>query len=339
MSALGRPGLVGDVDARGDVALEQLGGRLRVELVVDVLAARLVLDERDRVRELADVVVVRRDAGEQRIGADRLGRASPRGCRPSGSGGTCPGVSTRSRRSRGCDGFASSSSWNTVTIPNSEPRTANEPDRRHRRAARGDRRRADQLDDAPDVLVAEQREHQRRRAPGRRTRRCPPGRTPPAGRRAARRRCPRSRPAARRPRAPGPATVDRGARGARAARVRTIATPASSSTVTSIRTAASGSAYGRMSRPAVSLSANTANSSSRLSSSRTLLRCQNSRRNRQVQVSSSADHEHRQHDEPDQPGDVEAALVEAEALDRPPRRPRRPGRRCARSSRRAPSSW
>ena len=48
---------------------------LGVELVVDVVAAGLVLDERERVRELADVVVVRRDAGEQRIGADRLGRA------------------------------------------------------------------------------------------------------------------------------------------------------------------------------------------------------------------------------------------------------------------------
>ena len=38
-----------------------------------------------------------------------------------------PGVSTRSRRSSGCDGFASSSSWKTVRIPNRLPRTANEP--------------------------------------------------------------------------------------------------------------------------------------------------------------------------------------------------------------------
>ena len=44
-----------------------------LELVVDVLAAGLVLDEGERVRELADVVVVRRDAGHERIGADRLG--------------------------------------------------------------------------------------------------------------------------------------------------------------------------------------------------------------------------------------------------------------------------
>ena len=50
-------------------------GRLGVELVVDVLAARLVLDERERVRELADVVVVGRDARQQRVGADRLGGA------------------------------------------------------------------------------------------------------------------------------------------------------------------------------------------------------------------------------------------------------------------------
>ena len=39
---------------------------------MDVVAATLVLDERERVRELADVVVVGRDAGDQRIGADRL---------------------------------------------------------------------------------------------------------------------------------------------------------------------------------------------------------------------------------------------------------------------------
>ncbi len=38
-----------------------------------------------------------------------------------------PGVSTRSRRSSGCDGFASSSSWKTVRIPNTDPSTANKP--------------------------------------------------------------------------------------------------------------------------------------------------------------------------------------------------------------------
>ena len=47
---------------------------LRRQLVVDVLAAGLVLDEGERVGQLADVVVVGGDAREQRVGADRLGR-------------------------------------------------------------------------------------------------------------------------------------------------------------------------------------------------------------------------------------------------------------------------
>ena len=38
-----------------------------------------------------------------------------------------PGVSTRSRRRSGWDGFASSSSWNTVRIPNTDPMTAKLP--------------------------------------------------------------------------------------------------------------------------------------------------------------------------------------------------------------------
>ena len=38
-----------------------------------------------------------------------------------------PGVSTSRRRSSGCDGFASSSSWKTVRMPKTEPRTANVP--------------------------------------------------------------------------------------------------------------------------------------------------------------------------------------------------------------------
>ena len=42
---------------------------------MDVLRARLVLDERERVLHLADVVVVGRDARQERIRADRLGRA------------------------------------------------------------------------------------------------------------------------------------------------------------------------------------------------------------------------------------------------------------------------
>ena len=71
---LGQPRAVGQVDPVGDVLLEDLGRDLGLELVVDVLAAGLVLDERQRVRELADVVVVRGDAGQQRVGSDRLGR-------------------------------------------------------------------------------------------------------------------------------------------------------------------------------------------------------------------------------------------------------------------------
>ena len=69
---LGQPRPVGDVDAVGDVRLEDLGRHLRRQLVVDVLAAGLVLDERQRVVELADVVVVGGDAGEERVGADRF---------------------------------------------------------------------------------------------------------------------------------------------------------------------------------------------------------------------------------------------------------------------------
>ena len=124
---LGQARLVGDVDALGDVALEQLRRRLGVEHVVDVVAARLVLDERDRVRELADVVVVGRDAGEQRVARRSPPPRAPRGCRPSALWWYVPGVSTSSRRRSGCDGLASSSSWNAVRIPNREPSTANEP--------------------------------------------------------------------------------------------------------------------------------------------------------------------------------------------------------------------
>ena len=74
ISAFGQLRPVGDVDPVGDVLLEDLGRDLGVELVVDVLAAGLVLDERERVRQLADVVVVGRDAGQQRVGPDRLRR-------------------------------------------------------------------------------------------------------------------------------------------------------------------------------------------------------------------------------------------------------------------------
>ena len=87
---LRKPGLVGDVDAVGHVLLEDLGGDLGRERVVDVLATGLVLDERERVRELADVVVVGRDAGRPAGRRRSPRRRARRGCRPSASGGTCP---------------------------------------------------------------------------------------------------------------------------------------------------------------------------------------------------------------------------------------------------------
>ena len=151
--------LVGDVDAVGDVGLEDLGRRLRVELVVDVVAAGLVLDERERVRELADVVVVGRHAGEQRVGADRLrrplgevadhqrvvvrARASRRGAGggAAGTGSPARAAGTRSGSRTGC------------------PSTANEPDGRDRRARGGDDRGAHQLDDAAGVVRPEEPEH------------------------------------------------------------------------------------------------------------------------------------------------------------------------------------
>ena len=70
---LREPGPVGDVDPVGDVRLEDLGRRLRVELVVDVVAAGLVLDERQRVGQLPDIVVVGGHAGDERVRPDRLG--------------------------------------------------------------------------------------------------------------------------------------------------------------------------------------------------------------------------------------------------------------------------
>jgi len=95
---------------------------------VDVLAAGLVLDERQRVRELADIVVItlrtRVRSGSAPIASARPFREVAHHQR---GGGTCPGVSTRSRRRSGCDGFASSRSWNTVRIPNRLPRTAKPP--------------------------------------------------------------------------------------------------------------------------------------------------------------------------------------------------------------------
>ena len=72
---LGQASLIRDIDAVGDVGLEHLGRLFRGQLVVQVLAARLVLDETDRVRELADVVVIGRHAGQERVGTNGLCRA------------------------------------------------------------------------------------------------------------------------------------------------------------------------------------------------------------------------------------------------------------------------
>src|SRR3954454_812429 len=79
-----------------------------------------------------------------------------------------PGVSTSRRRRSGWDGFASSSSWNTVRIPKRLPRTAKlataataappAPARGGGGTAGRGRGCAPQLDDAAKVAGAEQRE-------------------------------------------------------------------------------------------------------------------------------------------------------------------------------------
>jgi len=53
---LRQPSLVSQVDAVGDVLLEDSCGMLWVELIVDVVAAGLILDEGQRVGQLADIV-------------------------------------------------------------------------------------------------------------------------------------------------------------------------------------------------------------------------------------------------------------------------------------------
>ena len=70
-----QPVLVAEVDPVADVAGDDPRAGLGRQVVVDVVRAGLVLDEGQRVLHLADVVVVGGDAGEQRVGADRLGRA------------------------------------------------------------------------------------------------------------------------------------------------------------------------------------------------------------------------------------------------------------------------
>ena len=69
-----------------------------------------------------------------------------------------PGVSTSRRRSSGWDGLASSSSWNTVRIPNTEPSTANVPTAATDEPA-ADAAEANHSSRTPaDVARAEQRE-------------------------------------------------------------------------------------------------------------------------------------------------------------------------------------
>ncbi len=69
-----------------------------------------------------------------------------------------------SRRSSGWDGFASSSSWNTVTMPNSEPSTAKLPTAATDEPPADTRRGAQQLQQPGDIAIAEQgeRDHDQR---------------------------------------------------------------------------------------------------------------------------------------------------------------------------------
>ena len=191
-----------------------------------------------------------------------------------------PGVSTSSRRSSGCDGFASSSSWNTVRIPNTLPRTAKRADRRDGRARR---RRPTE---APSSCEHARVEVARRR--GARTsittRTFTTATASPAWTktwsRSPRRTAtmpaipPRKHVGRELERGPvdGPGE-HRDQRGHQ-----TVAAPASSRTVRSIPTAAVRQEDTAGRRPAVSFSANVGEQrASSPSSSRTLLRCQSSR--------------------------------------------------------------
>ena len=298
------------------VALEQRRGGLGVELVVQVVAARLVLDEGGRVRELADVVVVGRDAGEQRVAADRLGRAlgevpdhqrvvvRARASRRAGAGAAA-GTGSRAR-----------AAGTTVRIPNTDPMTAKLPDRRDRRAARRRRPTAPRSWSTPQgVLVAQQRERRSRRGRSRRTRRCPPGRTPRGGRRAGPRRCRRSRRTARSRRARAPVPLTAAASTAMSA-VMIIATPASSSTVTSIPTAASGSAYGQPRPAGGQLEREHGEQQQQAQQQQDVVAMPELAPEAPGPGRAGGRSRARQHDEADEPGDVEAALVEAEVVDR-----------------------
>jgi len=67
---LGQPRLAAQVNPVGDVLSQDRGRVLRGELLVDVVAACLVLDERHGVAELADVVVVGGRSDQEWIGPD-----------------------------------------------------------------------------------------------------------------------------------------------------------------------------------------------------------------------------------------------------------------------------
>ena len=101
-------------------------------------------------------MVVGRDAGDQRVGADASAARSAR-LPTISEWWYVPGASISRRRRSGWDGLASSSSWNEVVIPNRLPSTANVPDGRDR-PARGRRDRAPHSWIAGQVAVAEERE-------------------------------------------------------------------------------------------------------------------------------------------------------------------------------------
>ena len=120
----------------GDVLLEDLGATPRAPARRGRCSPPAWFSmNAQRVRQLADVVVVGGDARQQRVGADRLG--GPLGQVADHQRVVVgPGVSRRSRRSSGCDGLASSRSWKTVRMPKRLPTTWKRADRGDRRADR-----------------------------------------------------------------------------------------------------------------------------------------------------------------------------------------------------------
>ena len=70
-----QPMLVPQVDPILDVRRDDPRARLRVEVVVNIPRARLVLDEGEWILHFADVVVVRRHPHKERVSPDRLCRA------------------------------------------------------------------------------------------------------------------------------------------------------------------------------------------------------------------------------------------------------------------------